>query len=116
MKTKPVFPVPSSEAVALHPQPLGGAAISTQHNRFLAERTRRAENLTRRNESGRCPDCGESCGHYSRCRHCRMRLYIERGAVCHWIAPGARLNYYPEWEYATHPTPLAGIVDGWEVI
>ena len=75
--------------MASHPLTLDGAAILA---RFLAEHERRAEVRTHIGEAGRCPDCGEKCGVNSKCRKCRIKDYIERGAPCHDIAPGARLG------------------------
>ncbi len=53
--------------------------------RFTAERERRAELRTHIGEAGRCPSCGAVCHHWSRCRPCRLKAYIARGAIAHAV-------------------------------
>lgn len=93
-----------------------GKEIADQRIRFETEHNRRAESRKNIGKPGHCPECGEKCGRYSKCRKCRLASYIDRGAVAHWIAPGPRLNEYPTGEYAPTPKsePLPDII--WEQV
>lgn len=49
--------------------------------KFEAELALRAENRKHIGERGRCLSCGVPCGHWSRCKPCRVKIY-EDNARC----------------------------------
>ena len=92
-------PVPVAIGAASQPASSPGTGGSSQVERFEAERVRRQENLKYAGERGRCIECGERSGHWSRCDYHRMLTREDRERLGpplgeHWPSPAP--NRLPE--------------------